>query len=39
MAWVSYQSGQHAVRNADTFRKVSSYLQLDFLRELFVEQL
>jgi aminoglycoside phosphotransferase (APT) family kinase protein len=35
MAWVTYQTGEHAVRNEDTFRKVCSYLDLDFLRGLF----
>ena len=35
MAWVSYQTGQHALRNEDTFRKVSAYLNLDFLRDMF----
>jgi fatty-acid desaturase len=35
MAWVTYQTGEHAVQNADTFRKVASYLDLNFLRGLF----
>lgn len=35
MAWVTYQTGAHAVRNADTFRKVSAYLDLSFVRSLF----
>jgi aminoglycoside phosphotransferase (APT) family kinase protein len=35
MAWVTYQTGEHAVKNQDTFLKVSSYLNLDFLREMF----
>jgi aminoglycoside phosphotransferase (APT) family kinase protein len=35
MAWVNYQTGEHALRNEDTFRKVSAYLQLDFVRSLF----
>lgn len=35
MAWVHYQTGEHALRHEDTFRKVSSYLDLAFLRELF----
>lgn len=35
MAWVTYQTGDHAVRNADTFRKVTAYLNLDFVRGLF----
>ena len=35
MAWVTYQTGDHTVRNADTFRKVTAYLNLDFMRGLF----
>ena len=35
MAWVTYQTGEHALRNEDTFRKVSAYLDLGFLRSLF----
>ncbi|MBN1259799.1 MAG: phosphotransferase [Anaerolineae bacterium] len=35
MAWVAYQTGEHAVRNEDTFHKVTSYLDLTFLRVLF----
>ena len=35
MAWVNYQTGEHALRNEDTFRKVSAYLRLDFVRSLF----
>lgn len=35
MAWVSYQTGEHTVRNNDTFLKVASYLNPDFLREMF----
>lgn len=35
MAWVTYQTGGHTVRNADTFRKVTAYLNLDFVRGLF----
>jgi aminoglycoside phosphotransferase (APT) family kinase protein len=35
MAWVTYQTGEHALQNADTFRKVSVYLDLDFVRGLF----
>ena len=34
MAWVTYQTGDHAVRNEDTFRKVSAYLDLGFVRGL-----
>lgn len=35
MAWVLYQTDSHTLRNADTFRKIQSYLQPDFLRSLF----
>lgn len=35
MAWVAYQTGEHALRNQDTFIKVSSYLDLAFLRQMF----
>jgi len=35
MAWIMYQTGEHAIRNEDTFRKVCSYLDLTFLREMF----
>jgi aminoglycoside phosphotransferase (APT) family kinase protein len=35
MAWVTYQTGEHAVRNADTFRKITAYLDLAFLRGMF----
>ena len=35
MAWVAYQTGEHAVQNRDTFVKVSSYLDIDFLRGMF----
>jgi hypothetical protein len=35
MAWVSYQTGEHALQNQDTFLKVSEYLDPDFVRSLF----
>lgn len=35
MAWVSYQTGAHALRNADTFQKIETYLEPGFLRSLF----
>ena len=35
MAWVQYQTGDHALRNADTFQKIQEYLHLDFLHTLF----
>lgn len=35
MAWVAYQDGFHKLQNPDTFQTINSYLELDFLRELF----
>ena len=35
MAWVAYQTGDHAVKNEDTFRKINTYLDVDFLRTMF----
>lgn len=35
MAWVTYQSNQHILKNEDTFQKINQYLQMDFLRSLF----
>ncbi len=35
MAWVTYQTGDHAVRNEDTFQKITAYLDLTFLRGMF----
>jgi aminoglycoside phosphotransferase (APT) family kinase protein len=35
MAWVTYQTGEHALRNQDTFLKVSEYLDMAFVRSLF----
>jgi hypothetical protein len=35
MAWITYQTGDHAVRNEDTFQKIETYLDLDFQRSLF----
>ena len=35
MAWVSYQTGEHALQNRDTFVKVGEYLDLAFVRGLF----
>jgi fatty-acid desaturase len=35
MAWVTYQTGEHALQNQDTFQKISTYMQLDFVRGLF----
>ncbi len=35
MAWVTYQTGEHALQNQDTFLKVSAYLDMAFARSLF----
>lgn len=35
MAWVQYQRGDHLLKNADTYRKLSMYVDLDFVRSLF----
>ena len=35
MAWVQYQRGDHLLKNKDTFRKLSLYVNLDFVRSLF----
>lgn len=35
MAWVTYQTGEHGLRNEDTFRTVSRYLDIGFVRGLF----
>ena len=35
MAWVLYQTEGHALRNADTYRKIQTYLEPVFLRSLF----
>lgn len=35
MAWVQYQTGRHTLRNKDTWRKLSMYVDLQFLHELF----
>jgi len=35
MAWVQYQTGRHTLRNQDTWQKLSTYVDLQFLRELF----
>lgn len=35
MAWVTYQTGAHALQNQDTFLKVSAYMDLEFVRGLF----
>jgi aminoglycoside phosphotransferase (APT) family kinase protein len=35
MAWVTYQTGDHVLQNPATFQKISTYMDLDFVRELF----
>lgn len=35
MAWVQYKRGDHLLKNEDTFRKLSMYVDLDFVRSLF----
>ncbi|MGC9349191.1 MAG: phosphotransferase family protein [Anaerolineae bacterium] len=35
MAYVTYQTGEHAVKNADTFHKITQYMDLKFQRGLF----
>lgn len=34
-AWVAYQTGEAAIQNEDTYRKLCDYLQIDFIRSLF----
>jgi hypothetical protein len=35
MAWVQYQRGDHLLKNPDTYRKLSMYVDLDFVKGLF----
>ena len=35
MAWIQYRRGDHLLKNVDTFKKLSMYVDLDFLRSLF----
>lgn len=35
MAWVQYRRGDHLLKNVDTFRKLSMYVDLGFVRSLF----
>ncbi len=35
MAWVQYQRGDHLLKNPDTYRKLSMYVDIDFVRSLF----
>ncbi|MDY6845737.1 MAG: aminoglycoside phosphotransferase family protein [Chloroflexota bacterium] len=35
MAWVQYQRGDHLLKNMDTYRKLSMYVDIDFVRGLF----
>lgn len=36
MAWVEYQQSDRLIKNEDTFNKISEYLDIDFLKNLFV---
>lgn len=35
MAWVQYQQGDHLLKNPDTYRKLSMYVDIDFVRGIF----
>jgi hypothetical protein len=35
MAWVQYQHHQHHLKNPDTWRKLSMYVDLKFVRSVF----
>ncbi len=35
MAWVQYRKDEHLLKNVDTFRKLSLYVDLKFVRSLF----
>ena len=35
LAWITYQTDDHALKNQDTFNKVCTYLDIDFQREMF----
>mgnify|MGYP001198249324 FL=1 len=35
MAWVQYQRGDHLLKNPDTYKKLSMYVDIDFVRGLF----
>jgi len=35
MAWVQYQRGDHLLKNLDTYRKLSMYVNINFVRGLF----
>ena len=35
MAWIAYQTDNHALKNQDTFNKICTYLDIDFQREMF----
>ena len=34
-AWVAYQTGDAAIQNEDTYRKLCAYMDIDFIRSLF----
>ena len=35
MAWIQYQRGDHMLKNIDTFRKLSMYVDINFVRSIF----
>jgi len=35
MAWVHYQRNQHRLKNPDTWRMLSMYVDINFVRSLF----
>jgi len=35
MAWIQYQRGDHMLKNIDTFRKLSMYIDINFVRSIF----
>ncbi len=35
MAWVTYRQKKHVLRNSDTFKKLSMYTDINFVRSLF----
>lgn len=39
MAWVEYQQPGRLLKNEDTFKKISMYLEMDFLKDIFMGHL
>jgi hypothetical protein len=35
MAWIQYQRGDHLLKNPDTYKKLSMYVDINFVRGLF----